>query len=719
MLKSSFTTVVLVFMALLWTSSIMAQETGTNSADVYTGPRVKALIQDGQNVPFSYPDAVVLYDNGPLVTHPGGGFGGADASALQTGLGMGTYGYGFQITAGNSIADDFTIPSGAWNIDELHFFGYQTNGGIPSTINDIRVQIYDGDPSTTGTVIWGDLTTNVLAASVWTNAYRTLDTDLLASNRAIMDNMVLVSPPLNLAAGTYWIEWQCGGTAASGPWAPPVTVLGSTGTGNAQQNTGTWAPVVDVGPQDFPFILLGNAGAPCPVDPPTNPDPADGATGVSINLASINWTNGAGATNVEVWFDGVMIYDGVAVSTYAVPGPLTYATTYPWQIVGKNDTCSTAGPTWTFTTMDDPLLVVDSLCVYPMNVAYWTGTTDGATKTDDSEVRGFNTEDGWMMFDISAITDAATITQITFWGYVNATNWPYWSATPLPGLNPLTATASELKTAIEANSGSGTAYLFQDEGSGYATGWKNHVMENTANADLQAALASDWFAMGMDSRDNSATYFVNWDGWNQVGIPYLCIIYEYVIPVELTSFAASVNESNVTLNWTTATETNNMGFEVQRSSDGNEFANVGFVEGNGTTTEIQNYTFTDNNLEVGVYSYRLRQIDFDGTSELSDVVETEVLAPDVFSLEQNYPNPFNPSTMISFSLAVDSKVSLTVFDVLGQEVVNLVNGNLGAGSHEIDFNASNLNSGVYFYRVNATGVDGTNFTSVKKMILTK
>ncbi len=95
------------------------------------------------------------------------------------------------------------------------------------------------------------------------------------------------------------------------------------------------------------------------------------------------------------------------------------------------------------------------------------------------------------------------------------------------------------------------------------------------------------------------------------------------------------------------------------------------------------------------------------------------LAPDVFALEQNYPNPFNPSTTINFSLAADSKVSLTVFDILGQEVANLINGNLAAGSHEINFNASNVNSGVYFYRIDATGVDGTNFTSVKKMILTK
>jgi len=124
-------------------------------------------------------------------------------------------------------------------------------------------------------------------------------------------------------------------------------------------------------------------------------------------------------------------------------------------------------------------------------------------------------------------------------------------------------------------------------------------------------------------------------------------------------------------------------------------------------------------LQGGTYSYRLKQIDYDGTFEYSDVVEVDVTIPDVFALEQNYPNPFNPSTKIKFSLAADSKVSLTVFDILGQEVTGLISGNLAAGFHELEFDASNINSGVYFYRLDATGVDGTNFTSVKKMILTK
>ncbi|NWF91253.1 MAG: T9SS type A sorting domain-containing protein, partial [Ignavibacteriaceae bacterium] len=113
------------------------------------------------------------------------------------------------------------------------------------------------------------------------------------------------------------------------------------------------------------------------------------------------------------------------------------------------------------------------------------------------------------------------------------------------------------------------------------------------------------------------------------------------------------------------------------------------------------------------------QVDFDGTFEYSNIIEVDVPAPAVFALDQNYPNPFNPSTKIAFRLAVDSKVSLKVFDVLGQEVATLVNTNMSAGGHSVDFDASLLNSGVYLYRIEAVGNDGTNFVDIKKMILTK
>jgi hypothetical protein len=192
-----------------------------------------------------------------------------------------------------------------------------------------------------------------------------------------------------------------------------------------------------------------------------------------------------------------------------------------------------------------------------------------------------------------------------------------------------------------------------------------------------------------------------------------------IVPVELTSFTASVTGSDVKLLWETASELNNSGFSIERKYSNTEFMEVGFVPGFGTTSEPKSYSFTDNNLRSGIYSYRLKQIDFDGTFTYSDEVEVEVIAPASFSLDQNYPNPFNPSTRISFSLAVDSKVSLKIFDVLGQEVASLVNQDLTQGVHTYDFNAAGINSGVYFYKLEATGVNGNEFTDVKKMILVK
>ncbi|MCZ7608824.1 MAG: T9SS type A sorting domain-containing protein [Ignavibacterium sp.] len=192
-----------------------------------------------------------------------------------------------------------------------------------------------------------------------------------------------------------------------------------------------------------------------------------------------------------------------------------------------------------------------------------------------------------------------------------------------------------------------------------------------------------------------------------------------VVPVELTSFTASVIDGNVILSWSTATETNNSGFEVERSFNGSDFANVAFVAGNGTSLQIHNYSITDKNLVDGNYSYRLKQIDFNGDFEYSKIINIEVTAPVEFSLAQNFPNPFNPSTKITFGLAIDSKVKLSVYNLLGEQVAELLNSNFSAGTHNVSFDASNLNSGVYFYRLDANGIDGQNFSSIKKMILAK
>jgi hypothetical protein len=182
-------------------------------------------------------------------------------------------------------------------------------------------------------------------------------------------------------------------------------------------------------------------------------------------------------------------------------------------------------------------------------------------------------------------------------------------------------------------------------------------------------------------------------------------VYEYnfsVVPVELVSFSAEVYSSNVTLSWLTATEINNQGFEIQRKSSSEiEWTNIGFVSGNGNSTEIRYYSFTDNSLPVGSYSYRLKQIDYSGEFTYSDEVDVIILAVNEFTLKQNYPNPFNPGTRITFSIPNSSFVTLKVYDILGNEVKTLIENELPAGSFDVRFDGSNFPSGVYFYTLTA------------------
>ncbi len=197
------------------------------------------------------------------------------------------------------------------------------------------------------------------------------------------------------------------------------------------------------------------------------------------------------------------------------------------------------------------------------------------------------------------------------------------------------------------------------------------------------------------------------------------------IPVELIQFNSLVIDNYVLLNWITATETNNSGFEIERNTPLNPLSRgdaegrgvwkrIGFLSGSGTTTELQTYSYKDENLSAGKYQYRLKQIDFDGTFEYSKTIEVEINPPAKFSLEQNYPNPFNPSTNIQYSIANRQFVTLKVFDVLGNEVATLVNEEKPAGNYEVEFNPINLSSGVYYYRLKAG-----EFIKTKKMILLK
>lgn len=198
-------------------------------------------------------------------------------------------------------------------------------------------------------------------------------------------------------------------------------------------------------------------------------------------------------------------------------------------------------------------------------------------------------------------------------------------------------------------------------------------------------------------------------------------------PVEMTTFYANVVENVVTLNWETATEINNYGFEILRcaQNDGHSEPDlsgeesweiIGFVEGHGNSNSPKKYSFADENPPSGKIQYRLKQIDTDGSYEYSDFVSVETGIPKDYELKQNFPNPFNPTTKIVYKLAVDGFVTVKVYNVLGHEVASLVNENKRAGTHTIIFDVSNaggeLSSGIYFLRLNSG-----NYTGLIKMIL--
>ena len=211
------------------------------------------------------------------------------------------------------------------------------------------------------------------------------------------------------------------------------------------------------------------------------------------------------------------------------------------------------------------------------------------------------------------------------------------------------------------------------------------------------------------------TYTINIQGQGPNGTPVhrRTVQLDVIVPVELVSFAAVTDENDVVLSWFTATETNNSGFEVQRKA-GDKFESVAFVDGKGTTTEVQNYLFRDEDLLAGSYIYRLKQIDYDGTFAYSHEVEVEINQPSVFVLNQNYPNPFNPSTNIKYSIPAAGIVTLKVYDLLGREVSTLVNEQQQAGTFDVVFDGSNLASGVYYYQLKAGELIAT-----KKLMLTK
>ena len=191
------------------------------------------------------------------------------------------------------------------------------------------------------------------------------------------------------------------------------------------------------------------------------------------------------------------------------------------------------------------------------------------------------------------------------------------------------------------------------------------------------------------------------------------------LPVELTSFTANSKGRNVELAWKTATEVNSSKFEVERNN-GKEWTKVSSVDASGTSNAPKEYSYVDKlkSAAIGSISYRLKMIDNDGKFEYSKIADVKIV-PRVYALEQNYPNPFNPETKIQYSLPVDAKVTLKVYDIVGREIATIVNEQQTAGYYEQKFGGYNMSSGVYFYRIVAESGGKVAFTGIKKMVMIK
>jgi len=267
-------------------------------------------------------------------------------------------------------------------------------------------------------------------------------------------------------------------------------------------------------------------------------------------------------------------------------------------------------------------------------------------------------------------------------------------------------------------------YIYGDYGSRKVWSLLYDGINPATNTQITTAAASIT-SFGVDQ--NNELYLVSFNGKIYNFIPT-------VIPVELSSFNATVVNGKVRLDWYTASETNNSGFVIERSQDGVNFKDIYFIGGNGTTTQRNIYSYTDVDVSFGVYYYRLKQIDMDGTVNYHNVVSVDLGLPKSLLLEQNFPNPFNPSTKIRYTIPdvilssskddeggitfrnsqSDSKVTLKVYDILGNEVATLVNEYKQPGLYEVEFDASKLTSGMYVYKLSVG-----NYSSVRKMLLMK
>jgi hypothetical protein len=540
--------------------------------------------------------SAVLYSQQELISNPGGGFGGANASAITD---PGTlFGFGNQLLNGNRMADDFTVPAGeTWIIDSIIVFHYQTGSTTTSTINNINLRIWDGSTPGTGTVVAGDSTTNRLGASYFSGIYRVTATTLTNNQRPIMRSQVNMNGA-SLTGGTYWIDYVAGGTLASGPWNPPRTIPGQPVTGNAYQRLGTtfaWAPALDgTNPQGTPFVIYGSVSTP----------PVGGNTLVLMHDSTASTTQRtADRDTLRRYLQGFV--GNYTVATFTATSNLPDLTPYNTIILQE-------------TSFDAAAVRYLS----PAGVAAVKAWLASGTASSKKSLISIGADQG---YNYSRVGSPAIDLEFsdTYGKYIfRVDNAP---GATLPSVTGVTIDIGNMRNLTSSPPGGS---YWPDGCSMSSGGISLYKYQNRSAADTLAAIG------------NNATGYV--------------VATLFCDPRYFTGGFKDVFGSIV--GWVRA--------------------NGGLITGTGNTVAVN--------------------------------------IPNEYTLSQNYPNPFNPTTKIDYTIPKSGFVSLKIYDMLGKEVMTLVNGVIDAGSHQAVFNGSNLSSGTYFYRI-----ETSDFVATKKMSLLK
>ena len=608
---------------------------------------------------------------------------------------------GYETTYSCEAADDF-VCNDQWTITKVFALGGFYNGSVnPQTFHVVIYADDNPDGDYPGTELY--------------NTYNIVDTSGTDGFTIPIEDGIV------LPAGHYWISIyantevgnaQWGWKPSTSPydyeavWENPANGFGTGFT--------TWTPITTVWQgtteTDLSFALFGINGTPA-----SSPDPADGELAVVLDK-NISWSNPGNASSIEVFFGTdpnnlTSIYSGSPINTFD-QGMMNYSTDYYWRVDENEGDVTATGYTWHFSTMQDPSIVLnenfDDNGFPPSGWTFENSDENIWSKYYGISAYGEGVNSVRAKFFLSLISDSVS-SMITY------TFYPLTEGDTLAFDYAYAATSIYFIDSLE---------IFYSTDSGQS--WESLVLlHGGPNGELVTAPyttlefvpdPNEWETMELALPEgvNKFKFKAMSAGGNDLFLDNIRIINRSVTPVELVSFNAVVLNNDVHLKWTTETETNNSGFEIQRKKTDEDWQNIGFIEGHGSTTEEHNYSFADKNIVKGDYQYRLKQIDYDGSLQYSDIVDVNISGPTEFSLEQNYPNPFNPSTTIKYSIPESGNVKLDVYNSLGEKVETLVNDYRESGNYEVNFEATDLSSGIYFYKLS---ID--NYSSVKKMIVLK